>query len=383
MNRVCFNMQPLIGKRTGIGWYTYNIINNIHVDDMVMQGMCFDFLGRNHVRQRFDDVNIDNLYINQWIPSKIYKLINGLLPVKYDWFFPKGDIYHYFNFVAPPISKSKKVIITIHDMVYKILPETVNAKTLYILNRDMVRSVKRADVIITVSEHSKKDILRHLPVDEDRIRIVHPGLDYKFYAQGQHPDDEIIDTIRRKYRLPEHYILYLGTIEPRKNLHALINAYELLPDHIRSSYPLVIAGGVGWKAQSMLDHMRTTKSAKNIIQLGYVDESDKPYIYGLADVFTFPSLYEGFGMPIVEAMASGTAVVTANNSSLPEAGGNAALYADAESSQSIADNILRLIENNDYRDALVQKGIRHAKTFSWEKSAEQTVNVYKELMGRR
>jgi len=380
MKRVCFNVQPLIGNRTGIGWYTYNIINNMENSGVRIEGMCFDFLGRNHIERNFNDLKIDKLYINKVIPTKIYKLINGYIPIFYDWLFPKGDIYHFFNFVVPPISKNKKVIITIHDMVYKVMPETVNAKTLYILNRDLERSIKRADAIITVSEHSKKDIMKYHQVAEDKISIAYPGIDYSFFEPAQRMNREEIKRIKNKYSLPNHYILYLGTLEPRKNINSIIDAYELLPDEIKNKFKFVIAGRVGWKANEILNKIKETPSSKQIVRVGYVDEIDKPYIYGMASIFVFPSLYEGFGMPVIEAMACGTAVITANNSSLLEAGGDAACYSDALNAEKLAEKIKQILDDEDYRKVLEQKGITHSQTFTWKNSSNIISNVYDKLL---
>ena len=380
MPRICFDLQPLISKRSGVGWYTYNIINNIEAEDMLVQGMCFDFLGRNNVRERLEDIKAENLYINKWLPSKVYRLLTGLLPVNYDWFFPGGDIYHYFNFTAPSISRRKKVIITIHDMVYKILPETVSYKTLYILNREMERSVKRADAIITVSENSRKDILRFHDVESDRISIVNPGIDYDFFKAAQDMDGNTLSMVRKKYNLPDRFILYLGTIEPRKNITALVGAYEKLPEDIRREFKLVIAGGVGWKADGILKRIKESPEAANIMRIGYVDEADKHFIYGAAAVFVFPSLYEGFGIPVIEAMASGTPVVTSSNSSLPEAGGDAALYSDANDIEAISDNILRVLTDKELEAEMIRRGMKHAASFSWKKSAGKTVEVYRRLL---
>ena len=381
MPRICFDLQPLVGKRSGIGWYTYNIINNLNQDDIEVMGMCFDFLGKNHVAEKLSDIKPDNLYINKFIPSKVYRLLTGLLPINYDWFFPKGDIYHYFNFTAPSISRKKKVIITIHDMVYKIMPETVSYKTLYILNREMERSVRRADAIITVSENSKLDLLKFHDIDQSKISIVNPGIDYEFFKKAQNINDDTLTGLRMKYNLPEKFILYLGTIEPRKNIISIVDAYNLQRDEIKRDYKLVIAGGIGWKAEETLNKIKTSPSSKNIIRLGYVDEEDKNLIYGAADVFVFPSLYEGFGIPVIESMASGTPVVTADNSSLKEAGGDAALYSNATDIKGIADNIARVLDDDELRNAMIEKGIKHALTFSWKKSAEKTLEVYERLLG--
>jgi glycosyltransferase involved in cell wall biosynthesis len=382
MKRVYYNIQPLIGNRTGVGWYTNKIMDNIVHEHISKEGLCFDFLGRNQIHEQFKNFPIDNLNINRFIPSKVYKFLNGYFSLHYDWFFPRGDLYHFFNFVTPSISRRKKVIITVHDMVYKILPETVNEKTLYILNRDLERSIKRADAIITVSENSKKDLMKFHNVDQQKIHVIPPGIDYDFYQPGQNISSELHQKIQEKYSLPDHYLLYLGTIEPRKNIVSIVDAYSLLSDEIRDKYKLVIAGGIGWKSKSIMKKISNSSCSDSIIITGYVDESDKPYIYGKASVFVFPSLYEGFGMPIIEAMASGTAVVTSDNSSLPEAGGTAAQYTDALDVKGISNLITKILVDDTFRTQCIKDGIEHTKNFSWKDSADKTIAVYEKLLGK-
>jgi glycosyltransferase involved in cell wall biosynthesis len=295
-------------------------------------------------------------------------------------FFNNCDIYHFYNFICPSISKNKKVIITVYDVVNKRFPETMKESNRILLDRKLEESIRRADKIITISESTKADIKKYYGVEEAKIEVVYTGVDIDFFSKGKEAPVNIKNEVREKYKLPQKYFLYLGTIEPRKNIITIIKAYEALDERVRKEYKLVLAGGIGWKAEKIIEHISKSSCRDDIIMTGYVDEYDKPYIYSMASVFVFPSLYEGFGMPIVEAMASGTPVVTANNSSLLEAGGKGALYSDAMDYESIGGNIISIIENKKLNEKLIHDAFEHAKNFSWDKSAKETLEIYKKVL---
>ena len=284
------------------------------------------------------------------------------------------------NYVMPPINKNVKVIINIYDMVYKKFPNTMMLSNLYLLRRDMNRSVKRADAIVTVSENSKKEIIEHFNVSPQKVHIIPPGIEYGEFSKGMNITTEKVKEIRKKYKLPLKYFLYLGTVEPRKNIPTIFKAYSALPNHVKNEYKLVIAGGKGWKSKNIYSVPSALNIDDKVIFTGYVDENDKPYIYGLSEVFLFPSLYEGFGLPVVEAMCSGVPVITANNSSLVEVGGNAASFVDCMDYLAICREIQKLISDKDYYSQKVQKGLTHVQKFTWQKSANLTIELYKKIM---
>lgn len=384
--KVCIDAKPLIKNKTGIGWYAYKTVEEMLKTEQIdtrFIGCAHDLLGRDSAKHDLWSMGFKEVHTQKLIPGRLYKLFWNIIKIRYNWLFSGGDIYHFYNFVVPPISKKKKVVVVVYDMVYKKFPETMKASNLYLLNRDMGRSVKRADHIITISQSAKNDILAYFDINERNISVMPPGIDYSVYSAAQAVSEEKRNQIRRKYRLPEKFFLYLGTIEPRKNVGTIFRAYSTLPRSIRDEYKIIIAGGMGWKADEIMKLPKQLNIENDLMFAGYVDEEDKPFIYSLAEVFLFPSLYEGFGLPVAEALASGTPVITANNSSLPEAGGDGASYVDCMDDAGIAQEIVKYIEDNDYRSLKLAAGQKHVKTLSWEDNARRTFEIYQRLRDKR
>jgi glycosyltransferase involved in cell wall biosynthesis len=173
--------------------------------------------------------------------------------------------------------------------------------------------------------------------------------------------------------------MYLGTVEPRKNVKAVFHAYSILPPRIRQEVKLVIAGGRGWQSSEIYQLPVNLKIEEDVIFTGYIDEEEKPYLYHSAEVFVFPSLYEGFGMPVLEALAAGAPVITSKFYSMPEAGGDAAYYIDPEDYEELAYAIEKIISDESKKDEMIIKGYQHSKGFTWEKSAEVIINIYNEI----
>ncbi len=382
MKRICVDIQSVLKMRTGIGWYTYETSKRIAEfnRDFEVFGLAFDFMNRNSSKDISNDLDFDKVEIFTKVPARIYKLLWNLIPIKYDSIFSAGDVYHFNNYIVPPMGNKSKVIINIYDMVYKQYPNTMKKSNLYFLNRDIARSANRADIIITISESSKKDIIKFLNVSKSKIRIIPPGVDSEFFQKGLNPSNEIKRSMIERYNLPTDYFLYLGTLEPRKNIITVLKAYSKLARDIKKKYKLVLCGSKGWKYKDIFDEIDRLGIAENILFTGYVDEIDKPFIYGMARVFLFPSLYEGFGIPIVESMASGVPVITSNTASMPEAGGKAAIYIEPNDYLSMAKNIEKLVLDEDFHSEKKKESILQAGNFSWSKAAIQTMEVYKELL---
>ncbi len=378
--RISIETQAIVKNRSGIGWYAYNLINEmlkIAKNDEII-GSVFDFLGRNNSKEKLEEVGFSEIEVSKWIPYRVYKLLWDIIPFSYDNFFSKNDIYHFFNYTVPPRVKGN-IITNVYDMVYKLYPETMNITNSYILNREMDKTIKRADRIVTISESAKRDIIEHLDIPEEKIRIIYPGINHGLYSNIDSIDSETKRQIKGKYNLPDKYILYLGTIEPRKNIAKIFEAYSQLNKDIKKEHKLVIAGGKGWKCDDILNIPKKLGFSEDIIFTGYVNEEDKPIIYSMAEVFIFPSLYEGFGMPVLEAMAAGIPVITSNCSSLPEAGGDAAIYVNPKDSSSITQNIEKIILEDDFKKEKINLGQQHIKNFNWKKSAEKMMNIYNEF----
>jgi glycosyltransferase involved in cell wall biosynthesis len=285
----------------------------------------------------------------------------------------KCDITHFFNYIVPP-SVSGKSIATIHDMAFHRFPETVRVKTRHMLNIGLKNSLKRTDAIVTVSEFSKKEILQYYDYPPDKIHVILNGVDLiKFHNRSSFED---IKKVKVKYRICGNYILYLGNLEPRKNIERLMDAIA----YVKDAPNLVIAGEKGWLYDSIFEKAKSLEMKSRIFFLGYVDETDKAALYSGAEFFAFPSLYEGFGMPPLEAMACGTPCLVSNAASLPEVCADAAIYIDPYSIEDISIKINRLLSDDALRNSLRQKGLTRSKRFNWESSAKRLYGIYQKVV---
>lgn len=271
------------------------------------------------------------------------------------------------------IPRGMEVTATIHDLAFKRFPETFPKALLFKLNVLLGVAVRRADKLIAVSQATKEDILRYFPeLPEEKIRVIHHGFAADFYERSL--SSETIRAVTAGHRIePGTYVLYVGALQPRKNLVRLIQAF----DQTKAAVPdmkLVLVGERAWLSEAIFEGVRRSAHVRDIHLVGQANFEDLRAWYQGARLFAYPSLCEGFGIPVLEAFASGTPVLTANNSSLPEVAGNAALYADAESVESIASRLAELWKNEELRRDLVTKGKERLKKFSWDKCAQETLD---------
>ncbi len=308
-----------------------------------------------------------------------YRAASTFLPIPYSLFFGrKTELTHFFNYIVPPFVHGKKVV-TVHDMVYKTFPETVRGRTKNMLDMGLKRSMKRADLIVTDSEFSKKEIIKYFPQHESKIRVVPCGVD----AERFHPctEPERIPEVKKSLEISGDYFLYVGTIEPRKNLERLITAYTAFVKKVGVNSPkLVLAGGKGWLDQGIFSRVEKLGMTEHIIFTKYVPSEDMNPLMCGALAFVFPSLYEGFGMPPLEAMACGVPVLSSGEASLPEVTGDCAVICDAYDPESIAEGMYRLYSSEELRRELSLNGLQRAKGFTWQRSAEMLMDVYRELV---
>lgn len=378
-----FDALPLISDRmTGIGWceagqtmalaklhpentYSYNFFSR--KDDHIKMERIAPFAG--------DNINTKLVHFSGYM----YRAASTFVPVPYSHFFgKKADITHFFNYIIPP-GVHGKAIVTVHDMVYKAFPETVRGRTMMMLNMGLKKSMKRADIIVTDSEFSKREIVKYFPQHEEKIRVVPCGVDLEKFRPCDEP--ERIPAVKESLGIEGDYFLYLGTIEPRKNLERLISAYNALAKKLGDECPkLVLAGGKGWLYDGIFARVERLGLTDKVIFTKYVPSEDMNPLMCGALAFVFPSLYEGFGMPPLEAMACGVPVLTSGEASLPEVTGDCAVICDAFSVKSIAQGLYRLYKDEALRKDLSVRGLERAKTFTWEHSAEVLWNVYEELM---
>ena len=286
------------------------------------------------------------------------------------------DTYHFGPFLAPT---SYARVVTIHDLVPLMMPETCACSVQsHLTHRTLVRWVaKRAGHIITDSECTRRDVIEQYRVPPDRVTTVYLAAGNAFRPVE---DTEQLWAVREKFGLPDDFILYVGTLEPRKNLVRLIGAYKrALPS--LGGIPLVIGGGLGWKYDEILRAANDPSLEGRVRLLGRVPDDDLPALYNLATVFVFPSLYEGFGLPVLEAMACGTPVITSRTSSLPEVAGAAGLLVDPLDEDEIARAMVDVVSQKCLRSALSREGLAQAAKFSWQRCAQETLEVYRNVVG--
>ncbi|MDE6677512.1 MAG: glycosyltransferase family 4 protein [Ruminococcus sp.] len=377
---ITFDAVPIIAdKITGIGWCEVGQTQTIaHLFPNDNYEYSFFTSGKNERIQKAKSFAGNNIKLSySEFSGYLYRGISAFVPVPYSWFFGKNsDITHFFNYIVPPFVHGKKVV-TVHDMVYKAFPKTVRGRTRFMLETGLKKSLKRADIIVTDSEFSKSEIIRYFPEHSEKIRVVPCGVDCEKFRPCENP--ETIAEVKKSLEINGDYFLYVGTIEPRKNLVRLIRAYKVFLKHVENPPKLVLAGAKGWLCDDIYALVKKLHLEKQVIFTKYVPSEDMTPLMCGAIAFVFPSLYEGFGMPPLEAMACGVPVLTSDEASLPEVTGDCAVICDAYSVKSIAKGLYRLYKNPDLRSDLSRRGIERAKTFTWKHSAEKLYNIYREL----
>jgi len=317
------------------------------------------------------------------LPSNFHEvLVNRPLPRFQLWFqlaLPGRlrkdgvDVFHGL-FSRLPLRMPVPSVITSHDLSGYRMPG-MHKKWTHMTNLIYPVYMRRADRIIAVSEFTAGEIGKYFPESSSKTRVVHEAAPPEY---SRVTDRAALEELRGKYGLPERYVLFLGTLEPRKNLPRLLEAYISIMGEIDHS--LVIAGGMGWKSRELLDSLASSGAGDRVRLTGFVEAEDVPGLMSLADMFVYPSLYEGFGLPILEAMACGTPVITSSVSSMPEVAGSAALLVNPLSVEEIGQALLRLAADVELRSELSSRGLEREAGFSWERAARETLAVYEELL---
>ena len=375
MKTIGFDVTVLNDKqKTGIAVYNYNLLENIlkinKTDRFILFGVSnfttFNFLNDLPFKN-YPNVEVKIFKISARIFRTAFLLWQrtGWPPI--ERFTGSIDIFHSFNFYLPP-QKAGKVVATVFDMTPSLFPYLHLEKTIQLDKMRMNRIKKRADLVVTISENSKKDFLKFAP--QKRVEVIYPGLSDNF---SREIDKSKIRRILRKYNLKSGYILSVGTLEPRKNIKFLIDAY--LKSNINRK--LVLVGIAGWKNSELLKLI--DKNKDRITALGFIPDEDLPYIYSRAECLVYPSLYEGFGLPVLEALAFSIPVICSRSSSLKEVGGDAAYYINPMKENSLINALIEIIKNKKLRRDLTAKGEKQVKKFSWKTSASRLNLLYQQL----
>ncbi len=358
-------------RAAGINWYIYNLLQ--HLPDAVDKHSLTVFLGDKEASRSFPRMRtrvtalptrnpaIRILWEQLWQPVQLRR--EGI------------DLLHSLAFVQP-VALGCAGVVTIYDLSFILFPQRLPPWRRTYLRLGTSLSARRARRIIAISSSTKHDIVRLLGVSESRVDVVACGVDEDFRPIE---NEEQLDALRTRWHLPPEMLLFVGTLEPRKNLTTLLRSYALLRQRFDPP-PLVVGGPKGWHHEEVFSLAEELGLQEQVLFPGYIPREELPLWYNAASLFVYPSLYEGFGLPALEAMACGTPVVTSNTSALPEVVGDAGLLVEPTDAEEMADAMHRVLADLELRDTLRGKGLERAKAFSWQRAAQETAKTYDRAM---
>jgi len=358
------------GRRTGVGNYTYNLVKGLQ-----KIGKGKDLILVHFAKSPEETYKESKEVVVRKLPSKLTEMLS--LPSTLHRM--SCDVVHFPAFTGSQLraysATRVPIVLTVHDLTPILFPEAHPTKSGLLWGKAFRSCAKFVSHWIAVSENTKNDLTSVLNVNPDNITVVPEAADERFKPITD--KEEIKRYVFEHYGLQTPFILYVGTLEPRKNIPSLLKAFSILRER---GYPhkLVLIGGKGWKYEEIFSTIDELKLENQIAIPGYVQDQDMVYFYNLADLFVYPSLYEGFGLPPLEAMSCGAPVITSSKSSLPEVVGDAALLVDPLDVDALAVAIESVLANKELRTELSERGLKRAKFFSWEKTAEQTWSIYAE-----
>lgn len=374
--RVMLDGRPIRDPLSGVGQYVYHLLNQLCIqaeEDEFYDVLYFNFLGKNKLLD-FSYPNLNTLEF-KWLHRKLFNVwAEWIESPRVNWCGGNLDIAHYTFFGRFPINKVRtRSVATIHDTIPLDRPELFTKANLRYSKRNFEWQVENCDALIAVSEYTKGRILNHANIDPNRIKVIHNGASETSVEVNESQANQIL----LRWNIDRPFFLYVGNLEPRKNLLTLLKAYAKLIQ--RQETLLVIAGKPCWYFQHIFDFVKENGLESIVRFTGYVSEEEKVSLLQKTIAFIYPSEYEGFGIPVIEAMKNGAPVICANNSSLTEIASNVALLFETFDDEELADLMTRMLEDADLRLRISYEGREHAKKFSWMKMARETANVYKSL----
>lgn len=370
--RIAINCRSFLLKGyTGIGRYAHNLVKSLAEIDHENEYLLYAPKKLLDLKRRLPKINAKNFYskydcFNQGA-TKILKNI---------------DIYHSPSPDFLP-NVNARIIVTVHDLIYKVYPQGHTDETIEKTEEHFQQLITKADKIICCSQNTMNDLKRFFPVQENKACVIYQGVDKHVFRVLNKDEQEAADKILVERGIQFPFILFIGTIEPRKNLSNLIKAFYILKKEEAFDGKLVIAGMQGWMQENIAKVVDDYDLKKDVLFLGYLSDFELCVLYNKAQVFAFPSFYEGFGFPILEAFCCGAAVVTSKTSSCGEVAQDAALQVDPHNAMDIADHMRKIIQDKKFADELKKKALTRAQDFSFEKTAQETLEIYKEVAGKQ
>ena len=371
--RVGINASKYSDIHTGVGRYTSNLCRSISKSKdgndyyFYLPGLNSGFYGKD---ENGDQLREKRIFLQNNTLRILWEQI--LLPIKIKK--DRLDLFHYTDHAMSLIQREQPIVITVHDIAYIRFPDLLNKSRQVYKKYILYSSIKKADVIIADSHSTRRDIVEFFNVDEKKIKVVHLGVESRFRPISN------VEDYRTKNNLPSKMILNIGTLEPRKNVVTLIKAFKKLHERGLKDYVLVIAGEKGWLYKRIFEEIKSSGVEQSIRLLGVARDEDLPLLYNCADLFVYPSLYEGFGLPPLEAMACGVPVVTSNTSSLPEVVGNAGIMVDPHDINSLSEAMANVLKDKELKHRMSRDGLKRSKMFTWEKTVKKVLEVYNEVL---
>lgn len=371
---ITIDISPAANGKAGLGRYAHALTralsdqspDNVHLFANLAEGA--------HIPSDLSDLPRTTIQMGYkgW---RMAVLMGQIATLRFDKLLPRSTkLFHATEHLLFP-TRRIPTVLTVHDLIFKLFPEYHKRLNYWYLNAAMPIFAKRADHVIAVSESTKRDLITHYKLPPEKITVIYEAAAPHFKPQSS----EAIQAVKAKYSLPDQYLVTVGTIEPRKNLARLVEALAVL----RNDWPslhLVVVGSDGWMTDYFYDTLRDLEAGEAVRQPGYVPDADLPALMAGAACSVTPSLYEGFGLPVLEAMATGVPVVCSNRSSLPELAGDAALTFDPESVPEMVQAVSRILSDRSYAQTAVQQGLQRVAAFTWQKAAAQTWAVYQNLL---
>lgn len=370
--RIAIDYTAAVAQGAGVGRYVRSL-----VDSLLKQDHSNDYLllacGRSTGEGQFPIAgNVQNRTL--FLPDRYW--FRWQLPFYATYFSGQVDIYHGPNFALPRLKGKLSKVVTIHDLAYLKYPQYSPPETVAYLNRVVPKALAAADVIATVSQEARRILVEHYKVPRERTVVIPNGVGADF---RRITDPTLLEAIRLKFGLKQPFVLSVGTLEPRKNHLGLIKAFAQLQARKREPAMLVFAGGEGWLYEETRRMVTELQLESKVRFLGRVSDLELAALYSMADVFAFPSFFEGFGIPPLEAMACGAPVITSNISSLLEVAGDAAILIDPHDTDALAHAITRLLEDEQLQEDLRQKGYQQVQRYTWSIAAYKMLSVYHKL----
>ena len=403
MARITIDYTPAVHQSAGIGRLTREVVRALLQLDSPHRFTLF-CMGRLDGRRTNDGRRMtdDGLGSPSGVrrPSSVVSPLNdrwlyriwhrARLPLPVELLSGRSDLYHSTDFVLPPVMPGKRTVLTVHDLTFERAPDAAPPRLLRFLKRVVPQSVHRATHLVADSQATARDLIDLYGVPPDRVTVIYSGVDERFRpddghtsnVSGQSPvTNHQLPSLHQKYGLSDSpFVLTVGTMQPRKNHLTLVRAFGQLAPRM-PDLRLVVAGGKGWMYDDVVAEVARLKLGERVQFIGFIDDADLPALYRASTVFAFPSLYEGFGIPPLEAMACGVPVVTSNASSLPEVVGDAGLMVEPLDVDGLAQALLRAVQDEVWREQAVARGLARAAEFTWQHAAEQLLGVYDRVLG--